>query len=58
MLVLGRLVFFWLKYLDLLKIGRSLNDFAMPKGYYMTFVKDGVSRSEKECMTDFSVLNT
>jgi len=56
MLILGRLFFFWLKYLDLLKSGKHLNDFAMPKGYYMTFFKDGVNRTEADCLNDFELL--
>ncbi len=56
MLVLGRLMFFWLKYLDLLKNGRHLNDFAIPKGYYMTFTKDGIYRDMDECLKDFDLL--
>ncbi|MDZ7648846.1 MAG: hypothetical protein U5K54_17660 [Cytophagales bacterium] len=56
MLVIGRLAFFWMKYIDKLRTGRSFSDFIMPKGYYMTFKKDGVKRSNHECLKDFNTL--
>lgn len=56
MLVLSRFLFFWLKYLDLLKRGDRLNDMMWPKGMVFTFVKDGVERSDADCLADFKLL--
>lgn len=56
MLVFGRVLFFWLKYLDLFKSGRGLKDMTMPKGMIFTFMKDGVKRSDSDCMADFALL--
>lgn len=56
MLVLTRFLFFWLKYLDLLKRGDRLNDMMWPKGMAFTFVKDGVERSDADCLGDFKLL--
>lgn len=57
MVVIGRLIFFWLKFLDRRRDGRRLSDFIMPKGYYITFLKDGVSRTDSECLRDFDLLS-
>lgn len=57
MLIIGRLFFFWWKYIDKLKSGKKLSDFMMPKGYYITFSKDGVKRSDAECLKDFNTLS-
>jgi SAM-dependent methyltransferase len=56
MLVLGRLLFFWMKYLDLLKRGDRINDFIWPKGMVFTFSKDGTKRSDADCLRDFNLL--
>lgn len=56
MLVTGRLLFFWLKYLDLFSDGRKLKDITMPKGMIFSFVKDGVQRNDADCIADFKLL--
>ncbi|UYN85597.1 MAG: class I SAM-dependent methyltransferase [Cyclobacteriaceae bacterium] len=56
MLVLGRFLFFWLKYLDFFKSGRKLNDMIWPKGMVFTFVKDGKERSDFDCLADYQSL--
>lgn len=56
MLVIGRFLFFWLKYLDLLKSGRKLKDMILPKGMIFTFVKDGKQRNDADCLIDFELL--
>lgn len=53
LLLVGRFLFFGLKYVDLLRGGKRVNDFSMPKGYCMTFQKDGKSRSDQECLVEF-----
>lgn len=53
MLVLGRFLFFWLKYLDLFSNGRKLTDLIWPKGLVFTFIKDGKKRNDADCLLEF-----
>jgi SAM-dependent methyltransferase len=55
-LSISRFLFFWLKYFDLIQSGKRSKDFSMPKGYWITFKKDGIRRSDKDCLKDFSLL--
>ncbi len=55
-LLLSRILLFWFKYLDLIKSGKRLRHFSIPKGYWITFRKDGVKRSDQDCIGDFGLL--
>ncbi|WP_158837990.1 class I SAM-dependent methyltransferase [Polaribacter sp. L3A8] len=52
-LFLGRILFGWIKYIDLLYSSKSLNSTILPKGIVMIFRKDNIKRSNNTLLDDY-----
>ena len=55
-LLLTRILFGWMKYLDKLQQMPNRRTVSMPKGYAFTFKKDTVNRSSKDLLNEFYTL--
>ncbi|NQX86243.1 MAG: class I SAM-dependent methyltransferase [Flavobacteriaceae bacterium] len=56
MLFIGRILFGWIKYLDLLNKKTTIRSIAMPKGFSMIFQKDNIKRKNNDLLSDFFLL--
>lgn len=56
-LLITRILFGWMKYLDKLQSLPNRRSVSMPKGYAFTFKKDGIERKPIELLNEFYKLN-
>ncbi len=50
--MIGRFMFFWLKYFDIRTTGNTTKNVTSPRGLAFTFRKDGYERSDSEILAD------
>ena len=58
MLFISRLLFGWLKYIDLLKSRKSYLSMISPMGFSMVFIRDEKERTNEELLNEFYKLKT